>query len=216
MNLRLVGQHNPIATNLVVLSEDSEFRAQLQDWSLEQEGEQSSIFNVYLLDSHFPSNNRVTAFANSLREHCKTKHLKRITVLGHGVGASIAMAFTCAAERLVRRLVVLDACTRIAPSYLTRLIDRLESRLPIGLPLRTISDSYDARPQLHRIHCPTLILTSTSADNFTLEQSKLIELRTPNSWRTQLQQELHNGNRELVEAVSDFVKIPVKRPQKAM
>ena len=99
-------------------------------------------FALYVLSSDLPSQEHVEPFAESLTRQCKKDGLRRITVLGVGRGANVALAFSVFAARLVRRLVVLDGTSRLAPGRLSRAIDAGEEFMPLGLPLRSLSKSY--------------------------------------------------------------------------
>lgn len=200
---------------LLILTDGSVSLAMAERWG-RGVGEE---FALYVLSSDLPSSENVESFAESLNRHCRKEGMRRVTVLGVGRGANVALAFTVAAAKLVRRLVVLNGTSRLAPGLFARAVDAVEEFLPLGLPLRPLSKTYDARPTLHRIHCPVLVLVSRQAGSFVRDQAALLAARIPNAWRRELSQpELAEDGRlsdELRQTLREFLQVPVKRPQKS-
>lgn len=178
-----------------------------------------SEIDSYLVNGDSPDAYTVSSYADRLSEEMAKHGLKWATIFGIGTGASVAQALAVNSSRLVRRLVLLDATARLAPSKLIRAIDRLERYLPAGLPFRSLSRQFDSRSMLHRIHCPTLVIVSKSASLYTEEQGRMIALRIPNAWMTTLQEvPFSNGDmsEELAALIRNFIDVPVKRPQKRL
>jgi pimeloyl-ACP methyl ester carboxylesterase len=175
-------------------------------------------FSVYVVRANSPSSSEVIFFAEQLYQCLAKERLKRATVLGFDSGGGIAVALSDSFPKFVRRLVLLDTTTRIKPGIVSRFIDGLEGLFPLGLPLRRLGKDFDMRPLLHRIHCPTLILSSPRAGVYLRQQASLLAGRIPNAWVQSLQGSPLDENRaislEFLNLVSDFLQIPVKRPQK--
>lgn len=175
-------------------------------------------YALYVVSDELPRPENVEEFAEALMRTCRNEGLRRLTVLGIGRGGSVALAFAICATRMVRRLVVINTTSRMAPGLFDRSIDWIEEVLPLGLPLRTLSKAFDARPMLHRIHCPALVLTTPSARPFVSEQAKLLAGRIPNAWGKHLSDKPldaeHRLSDELRGTLRNFLQVPVKRPQK--
>lgn len=204
--------NNPKAPVLLVIPPK-----RLKPESAEQiAGELSDDFRVLVMGSPTPCPERVETFAEDLKTALISKGIKKVTLLGMGAGASVAQAL--GKESFVRRLMLIDATTRLEPSYLTRSIDAVERMLPLGLPLKKLSDDFDSRPYLHRIHCPCLVLNSPTATRYVKRQAKLIWKRLPNACYQALKASpittLGVFSPELSEHLQVFLQVPAKRPQK--
>jgi len=184
----------------------------------------SSTFQVHILQSNLPATEKLVEYSKRMESVLQKKGVKWMTMLGIGAGASIVQAAaSLTMSRMIRRIILVDATVRPAPSLKTRIIDRLERSLPVGLPLRSLDSAFDARPFLHRIYCPTLVLVSPDAGSFVEEQSKYIAAKIPNAWLNKLKTSYLSESTvsgqiqfstELNTLLSEFVDIPVKRPQK--
>ena len=178
----------------------------------------SDEFKVFLLDSELPPVEIVTEYAAEVVNKLTELGVRRITVLGFSGGGSLALALAVVSPKLIRRVILIDPTTRIAPGFLSRVIDRLEEFLPLGLPLRRISKAFDARSTLHRIHCPVLVLNTKTVDEFHRYQAELIAQRIPNAWLKGLNETEFDKtgtlSSELAMLIREFVQVPGKRPQK--
>ena len=74
--------------------------------------------------------------------------------------------------------MLVDATTRPHPSTWTRLITRIESLLPIGLPLRSSDVVFNGKPFLQRIRCPVLVLSTAQATPYQMAEAKVLEYRS--------------------------------------
>ena len=174
-------------------------------------------YSVFLLSGEMPESSEVDIYTKNLIDELSKKGVKFLTVLGIKEGANIAQALCVSASKMVRRLILLNPTSRLRPNLSSKIIDYFEGFLPLGLPLRNLSNDFDSRPFLHRIHCPTLVLTSEKTSSYLKEQSKIIAERIPNSWLKRVNSfndENMNLSTELVDLVKSFQKVPVKRPQK--
>lgn len=175
-------------------------------------------FTNYVLTSPLPAVNHVHQFTTEILESFARIRIKRATILGLGSGATICQALAVASPKLVRRVVLVDASARIRPSFFTKCIDRIEHYLPLGLPLRKLTDDYDSRSELHRIRCPVLLLSSPRAHHFEQRQTRLLSKRIPNSWMRVLAEPAvgvnHSLSAEVMHHLHEFLQVPTKRPQK--
>lgn len=177
-------------------------------------------FRSYLLQSELPPDNNVLEFAQILSQQAAQLGVKRATLFGIGPGASVAQALAMQDSKLVRRLVLLNPTTRLLPSMFSKFIDKLERFLPLGLPLRPLSASFDSRPFLHRIDCPSLILSSPDAGHYIISEANFISNKLPNAWHVQLKHSPFTSDNscsdELENLLKTFLNVPVKRPQKRL
>ena len=161
----------------------------------------------------------VTAYslAERLEQAMSSSELRRANIIALGDHGAYAQALAITSPKKVRRLILIDPSCRVAPTTQMTLLDRIESLLPLGLPLRMNSDEFDSRSFLHRIRCPTLVVMSRAASQYQRSQAQLMAERIPNAWNTTISTNpLNNGmlTDELSHLVKDFLQVPVKRPQK--
>ncbi len=195
----------------------------LPDSSLSKEFHTSSsgfaeTIKVTTLCSPLPDTENVISFAESLAAKISEYRIKRVTVLGFGAGATVAQAFAVKFPHLVRRVVLVDATARVAPSLSVRIIDKLERFLPFGLPMKSLTADFDSRPLLHRLRCPAIVAISPLASNFIISESQLIASKIPNARIIKLKNDTLQPptiySNELIEVVSSFLDAPAKRSQK--
>ena len=207
-------EEKPTSNSVLLIIPDTPKSVHAQTYLRAFKGE----FRTYVLTSSLPGQREVSSYAKDLAGHLAKLRIRRATICGIGPGASLAQAVALDSPKLVRRLVLLDASTRLAPGLVSRMVDRLESLLPLGLPLRRLSGDFDSRPMLHRVSCPSLVLVSRSAGEYMAAQSSYIAKKIPNAWHCVLGKSHLDSKDELSEEfcqlVKAFLQVPTKRPQK--
>lgn len=165
-----------------------------------------------------PASREIWNFSHELVEQLEQLDAKRLTVLGIGSGGALAQALAIGYPKLVRRVVLVDSTTRLSPSKISHWIDALERFLPLGLPLRSLSRGFDSRPQLHRLRCPTLVISSGDAAPFERAEANLLTEKIPNAWFMSLAgyplDAAWQINPALTREMLAFLQVPTKRPQK--
>jgi hypothetical protein len=178
----------------------------------------SDQFLPFLVVATLPAQNRVFEFTANLLSKLQEQKIKRATVCGFGGGATIAQALTVLEPKFVRRLILVNPTTRVSPGFASRFVDGLERMLPLGLPLRPLTDTFDSRPFLHRLRCPVLIVGQENSSDYLRQQSKFIATKVPNSWYKILARvQSEDGvllSLEMRQLLAEFLSAPVKRPQK--
>lgn len=162
-----------------------------------------------------PAADAVLAHAKYILKCLSDRGVKRVSVFGYGDGGSVAQALTLAGGRLVRRLILLNAVTRLRPGCVLRTLDALESFLPLGLPFKSSSVAFDSRSELHRIVCPVLVVVSSAANSYCNNQAALLGQRIPNSWFIRISE--HDEAQQMMRVAAlakDFMQVPPKQPQK--
>lgn len=158
----------------------------------------------YLFQSPEPKPEDVLQVAEQLEREIEKNSLKRLTLAATTWGGPIAIQYAASFPKNVRRLVLLNARARLRQSAVERVVEKIEEFLPLGLPLRPLSKGFDPRPLLHRVRCPSFILSS---DDFRDDALFLLS-RIPNAWSEMLIED------SLAEKVSEFLNVPTKQPQK--
>lgn len=180
----------------------------------------SAEFKVLSLTSPLPSMEQVVEYAEALERELKQLGVKRTTLLGAGAGASVAQALAVFHPTIVRRVILVDPTARLSPSLGMRIIDRIEHFLPFGLPLRKLNHAFDSRPFLHRLRCPTLILSTPNAGLFHRQQAAYLAKKIPNARLRELTSAAVSANRQWGDALSAEIKTwsdtPAKRSQKPL
>ena len=173
----------------------------------------SDEFNFYQLDYDLTEPDQVLDYAKASIELFKENKIRSISLVGVDSGGALAQAIAVRTWRILRRLVLIDSVTRVNLSFSEKVLNRIESFLPLGLPLRKKSKAYDSRPELHRIQCPTLIFRSSLSSSFLDYQASLLNKSIPNSWIKRLKNTSSPIKEVLLKEILDFEKVPAKRPQ---
>lgn len=112
----------------------------------------------------------------------------------------------------IKTLVLFDPTCRAHPSLLMKLTDKIESFLPLGLPLRITNSSYDSKPFLHRIRCPVLIIATTNLSSYEKDQIQVFSEKLPCAWNFSVSE--NDFHDQLSELIDNFQEVPTKCPQK--
>jgi pimeloyl-ACP methyl ester carboxylesterase len=154
---------------------------------------------------------------NDLAGLLKINSIRQASFYVYGDGCAIAQSYYLDQPKVVRSMVLINPSTRAHPGHVSKIIDRLEELLPLGLPLRSSAKGFDGRSFLQRIRCPVLIVLTPSPTAFLRQQARLMESGLPTSWILQLQNKSSSGlfdPEELFDHISVFQQIPAKSPQK--
>lgn len=177
-------------------------------------------FKVLSLTSPLPTMEQVVEYADAVERELKQLGVKRTTLLGAGAGASVAQALAVFHPTIVRRVILVDPTARLSPSLGMRIIDRIEHFLPFGLPLRKLSSAFDSRPFLHRLRCPTLILSTPNSGLFLRQQAAYLAKKIPNARLRELTSSAVDARRHWSDPLSAEIKLwsdtPAKRSQKPL
>ena len=138
--------------------------------------------------------------------------IRQASFVAFGACGATVQALALQELKLVRTVAFVDASTRAHPSYFTRLVDRLEHALPLGLPLRLHEQGFDAKPFLQRIRCPVLVITSSKASAYERSEAAVLEAGLPTAWRVEL--EAAGEAEKLATLVLEFQEVPAKCPRK--
>lgn len=139
--------------------------------------------------------------------------LRQASFVGVGPTCALIQNLAIGHLKLVRTMVLVDGTTRPHPTLSSRIIDRIEASLPLGMPFRTKSLGFDGRSFLQRIRCPALVVTSRSATPFLEAQARELAINLPTSWHVILSQP--DQSRELADLALEFESVPAKCPQKS-
>ncbi|MCO6430398.1 MAG: alpha/beta hydrolase [Deltaproteobacteria bacterium] len=165
-----------------------------------------------LLSTEPITNSNWLVLSNSFRELINSEGLRQASFISFGAASSITLHLALQELKLVRSLILVDSATRPHPTLFSRIIDKLESFLPLGLPLRSLSKGFDAKSFLQRVRCPVLVVNSAACGAYLRAQAQVFHKELPTGWLYQIA-----GNddvRELTSMVLDFQKVPAKAPQK--
>lgn len=171
--------------------------------------EKTRVVNI-ALPQVTPNNWR--ALTEDVLSWIRESSLRQVSFVSFGAAAAIAENVCLRELKLVRTLVMVDATSRAHASGWERFVQRVEASLPLGLPLRRRSDSFDGKPYLQRIRCPALVVTTAEASEHVRSEAVQFEQRLPTAWRL----DLSGGDqpRELATHVLSFEEVPARCPQK--
>ncbi len=142
----------------------------------------------------------------------ETRSIRQASVVAFGAAAAVAQNLALSELKSVRSLVLVDATTRPHPDMKSRVIDWIEQHLPLGLPLRRNSESFDSKPFLHRIRCPVLVVLSRAgnSEKHIIDQAAVLNSLLPTAWRIDLGEE--DEALELGRLAVEFQEVPAKAP----
>jgi len=167
---------------------------------------------VVLLEVDLITKSNWPLLSEEVQARLKELSIRQASFIGFGAAGSLVQNIYLLQPRLIRTVVLIDASTRPHPDFFTRVTERLERTLPLGLPLRKHQKGFDSKPFLHRIRCPTLIVKSSQSTVYQRSEAEVLSSGLPTSWLLSLESE--NEVNELEEHVSLFQDVPAKRPQK--
>lgn len=130
-------------------------------------------------------------------------------------GGSILVQYLALSElKRIRAMMLIDATARAKESRWMQIIAKIESFLPLGLPFRQRGEEFDSKPELHRVRCPALIVTSAAAEPQLIEQAELLAHGLPTAWRSELKGSASESN--LADLLKNLQTVPNKAPQKRL
>lgn len=153
-----------------------------------------------------------SAALEALRVMLDDQGVRQCSFVAYGAVSHVVVGYYLEDPKAVRTLALINMTARPHPTSTTRFVDWLEQRLPLGLPLRIDSEGFDAKPMLHRLRCPTLLITTPHASSYLREQSQEISRRIPTAWHVALE---HNEAEALTAMVLRFHEVPARCPQKS-
>lgn len=152
------------------------------------------------------------ALGEMLGELLQAKGVRQASFVGFGAAGILVQNLCLLEPRAVRTAVLFRAASRAHPSALGRIVDRLESSLPLGLPLRLAEGGFDSRPFLQRIRCPVLVVVPPGASADERRDAATMVKRMPTAWGVSLDAEDVVG--DFTRRVLEFTDVPAKAPQK--
>ena len=141
---------------------------------------------VLLLECEAVSAAGWKSLGESLLRTLQERGIRQASFVGFGAGSALVQDLALRELKLVRTLVLVDAETRPHATRLDRVIDRLEQFFPLGLPLRARGRWFDVRPFLHRLRCPTLVVTTPQATAHSRAEAVVFAKQLPTGWSVEL------------------------------
>lgn len=153
--------------------------------------------------------------AKGLTDLLAAAGVRQASFVGLGAGAALVENLALENPKMVRTLVVVDSTLRPHPSRWERLVDKLEEKLPFGLPLRLGSRGFNVKAYAHRLRCPILVVETRRASGFVKSELQSLSQTAPTAWHVALRAGDDQGDSvELSDLVWAFQDTPAKCPQK--
>jgi len=171
-------------------------------------------FRVLVYSANLPSTLEVDQYSDLVNTSLLEQKIKRVTIFSAGSACNLASALSINFLGLVRRVAFLDPELRINSTLTERIIDKIETLLPLGLPLRPLNNHYDPRPALHRLRCPVFLISSEKISLRSKSELNFMHKRIPNSIKKEINYQSPTLSLEIEKLLSDLIQQPVKRPQK--
>ncbi len=137
--------------------------------------------------------------------------IRQSSFLSFGAACSVILAMALNDLKIVRTLIFVDGENRPHPSLWQRAVDRIERALPLGLPMRSGIEGFDAKPLLQRLRCPSLIVTSPGASAHSRSEATTFSVGLPTAFEYKLSS--NDYAEELSDLVVSFQDVPAKCPQ---
>ena len=172
---------------------------------------------IIIFNRDLPSDQEIFKFSKEFIPELEKVGGKRISIISFGSGSALAKCLSLLEPRLIRRIAMIDPEARIKPGIITKIIDEIEKFLPVGLPLRSLSKTFDSRPFLHRLRSPILVARSDRFNLFLDNEADYISKKIPNCYYVKFETDLLINNslsEELRLVLDQFLNTAVKRPQK--
>ena len=167
---------------------------------------------LIVLELVFAASSNWRAVTERVLTELKNLRVRQATFIGLRDAAVIAQNVALQSLRSVRKLIRLDPPTSPHPSLRERMVSWLESKLPLGLPLRLGNSHFDSRSLLHRMRCPVLAVMSATGTDYHRVQAEQLVAGLPTVWFVELEpQQVVTGFAPLV---MEFEKVQAKCPQK--
>ncbi len=171
-------------------------------------------FRVLVYNAALPNSLEVDSFSERVNTSLQNNKIKRVTIFAAGSASNLAIALSINFLGLARRVAFLDPELRMNSSLTERIIDKIESLLPLGLPLRPLNNHYDPRPALHRLRCPVYLVSSEKISLRSSSELSFMQKRIPNSIKKEIDYESKTLSEDIKNLLTALILQPVKRPQK--
>lgn len=150
--------------------------------------------------------------SEEIRAYFQDKKIRQISCLSFSSTVSVAVNLYLSDLKLFRSIAFLNPHSRSNKSFGQRLIDKLESKLPMGLPFRFKTEAFDCKPFLQRIRCPILIISNKNSSDYRKDEVEEFLERVPTAYI--FNQDSDANLSELINAIETFKLVPYKCPQK--
>ncbi len=196
----------------IVLSEGGEYEAIAQG-TVERLGMRSTTLLLKVAGLSGSSWDQTVRALHELLAHEGVKHG---TFIAFGATSYLIEHLAIFTPKLVRAAVLVDGMTRAEPTKAQRMVARLEAWLPLGLPLRMRSKEFDAKPFLHRVRCPILLITTKRATEWQRSEGRTISQSLPTSYGVAIAEGVSSEQevQTLVDLIDQFGTVPARAPQK--
>lgn len=151
-------------------------------------------------------------YANEIKKYFKDNKIKQCTCLAFSETASVAINLYLEEQKLFRGIALVNPHTRPGKSFFQKLIDKLEAKLPMGLPFRFKTSAFDCKPFLQRLRCPILVVKVKSLSSYNEEEANYFLNRVPTAYESIITN--LNSFDELSNALKGLRDAPPKCPQK--
>lgn len=150
---------------------------------------------------------------NNFYELLVNNKLKQGAIISFGQACTLVQNLALKEYKIARPLILVDPTTRGNPSRFSKIIDKIESKLPLGLPLRLKMKGFDSRPYLQRIRFPINLVLSSKCNAYQRSEVKEFLGRAPTVFLKDLS-ESSEFERDLFQEINDFLLVPLKCSQK--
>ena len=151
--------------------------------------------------------------SNAVSKVFEERELRQVSFVCLEHASVIALHRSLDEGKFVRSLVLYHPICSPHPNAISRAVEWIEEKLPLGLPLRALQAGFHAPSFLHRVRCPTVILLKDSATEYVREQAHKLSHSIPTAWLVSM------SDQDILEKtigtiVEEMAEVPVKCPQK--
>ena len=155
-------------------------------------------------------------FGRQLDTGLTDNRVRQANFIAFGASAVLVQDLALRNAKIVRSAVFVDGHTRPPSGFVERALSALEQRLPLGLPFRIRRKEFDGKPFLQRLRFPILLLNTVRANQYQIEQSRMMSELIPTSFLEIVSgRTAENQAKEIEVLLQEFQSVPAKCPQKA-
>ncbi|MDC0358617.1 hypothetical protein OAO01_07355 [Oligoflexia bacterium] len=143
----------------------------------------------------------------ALTEKLRSEKIRQASFVCFGQAGILVQNLSLISPKVVRRVVFVDTSLGFHRNWFSACLGLLLRRLPFG----SWRKGFDIKPLLHRLRCPTLIVTYFDSPTYILRQAARMTKTLPTAWNVKL---IGAGDvSELKSEIKVFQDIPARCPQ---
>ncbi len=139
--------------------------------------------------------------------------LRTAALVAFGNVCPLAQKYSLEHLKMIRSLSLVDATTRPHPRLFSRVLEKIERGLPVGLPFRYRDGGFNTKPFAQRMRFPVLLIATPLATSYQRQETMTLAKVMPTAWLLDMLQN-SNWTKEIAAEITSFQDVAHKVPQK--